>query len=82
MDPKPPEYETYLTALSEAESALDARYREQRFKADRALNLGDWATASEELQILCQIVPDRSDDRNIEAMEKLSDVERRLKGGR
>lgn len=82
VDPKPPEYETYLTALSEAESALDARYREQRFKADRALNLGDWATASEELQILCQIVPDRSDDRNIEAMEKLSDVERRLKGGR
>ena len=82
VDPKPPEYESYLSAHAEAEKELDKRYREQRFKADRALNLGDWATASAELQILCKIVPDRNDERNIEAMNKLSDVERRLKGGK
>ena len=82
VDPKPQEYDAYLAALAEAERELDARYRDQRFKADRALNLGDWPTASVELQILCQIVPDRSDDRNIEAMSKLNDVEKRMKGAR
>lgn len=82
VDPKPPEYDGYVAALANAEKELDVRYREQRFKADRALNMSDWPTASVELQILCQIVPDRDDDRNIEAMDKLNDVERRMKGGR
>ena len=82
VEPKPPEYDGYVAALAKAEQELDVRYREQRFKADRALNMSDWPTASVELQILCQIVPDRDDDRNIEAMDKLNDVERRMKGGR
>ena len=82
VNPKPPEYEKYRTALATAEKELDSRYREQRFKADRALNLGDWETAQMELQILCQMVPDRRDDRNREALAKLNDVERRMKGDR
>ena len=82
VDPKPPEYDGYVAALAKAEKELDVRYREQRFKADRALNMADWPTASIELQRLCQLVPDRDDDRNIEAMDKLNDVERRMKGGR
>ena len=82
VNPKPPEYEGYRAALEVAEKEQDSRYREQRFRADRALNLSDWETARAELQILCQMVPDRDDDRNREALAKLNDVEKRIKGGK
>ena len=82
VNPKPPEYETYRAALEAAEKEQETRYREQRFRADRALNLSDWQTAKVELQILCQMVPARDDDRNREALAKLNDVEKRIKGGK
>ena len=82
LNPKPPEYESYLSELKTAEDEQNARYSEQRFKADRALNMGDWSTAKAELQILCQMVPSRDDDRNREAMAKLNDIEKRMKGDR
>ena len=66
-------------ALTAAERELDARYRDQRFKADRAINLSDWETAKNELRILCEMVPDRDDDRYREASGKLVDVEKRMK---
>jgi hypothetical protein len=81
VNPKPPEYDSYLKALEAAESELDVRYHRQRVNADRAINLGDWATAREELQILCEMVPNRDDDRNRDALSKLNDVENRLRGG-
>ena len=82
VNPKPPEYEKYRAALDAAVMEQQSRYNDQRFKADRALNLGDWVTAKAELQILCQMVPDRDDDRNREAVTKLNDVEKRMKGGK
>ncbi len=82
INPKPPEYEIYLAELKAAEAEQNARYSEQRFKADRAINMGDWNTARLELQILCQMVPSRDDDRNREAMAKLNDIEKRTKGDR
>ena len=84
VNPKPPEFDGYKTSLAEAEGELEKRYREQRFKADRAINLADWETAKAELQILCEIVPDRDDPRYREASSKLVDVEKRMskKGGR
>lgn len=82
VNPKPPEYEVYRAALETAVNEQNVRYGDQRFRADRALNLGDWATAKAELQILCQMVPDRDDERNREALAKLNDVEKRMKGGK
>ena len=84
LDPKPPEHAVYRDSMELSRNELDRRCSEQRFKADRALNLSDWETARTELRILCQMVPDRDDDRNREATAKLLDVEKRLKrnGGR
>jgi hypothetical protein len=81
INPKPPEYAAYREALERSAGELDRRYADQRFKADRALNLSDWETARVELRILCQMVPDRDDDRYREAAAKLSDVEQRIKNG-
>ena len=58
------------------------RYANQRFLADRAINLRQWETAQRELSVLLELVPDRADDRNREAAAKLIDVEKRLKGGK
>ena len=68
--------------LREAQGELEKRYADQRFLADRAINLGEWETAKRELLVLVEMVPDRSDDRNREATAKLVDVEQRLKGGK
>lgn len=81
LNPKPPEFAEYREGMERARKELDRRYADQRFKADRALNLSDWETAAAELKILCQMVPDREDDRYREAAAKLVDVEQRLKNG-
>ncbi len=78
VNPKPNVYGIYKEALEMAEKELGARYDEQRFKADKAINLKDWVAAKEELTILCELVPDREDERYREAAAKLMDVEKRL----
>ena len=65
----------------EVAAELEKRYRDQRFLADRAINLGDWATAQRELRVLCDLVPDAKDPRHAEASAKLLDVEGRIKKG-
>lgn len=83
VNPKPPEFADYKAALEKAEKELDQRYRDQRFKADQALKMSNWETAQHELKVLCELVPDRQDDRYREAAAKLIDVEKRLgKGAR
>lgn len=82
VDPKPDFYADSLTGLEEAEAELSRRYEEQRFKADRAINLKDWQTAAEELRILREQIPDADDPRNADATRKLLDVENRLKKGK
>ena len=78
VNPKPSVYGIYKDALEMAEKELDGRYEEQRFKADKAINLKDWVAAKEELTILCEIIANREDDRYREAATKLIDVEKRL----
>ena len=80
VDPKPVWYESLVGKLRNARMELDTRYREQCFKADRAINLKDWKTAIEELRTLCDLVPNDSDPRHAEANAKLLDVESRRKG--
>jgi hypothetical protein len=79
VEPKPEFYGTIVSGMEQAREELDKRYEEQRFLADRALNLKEWNTAARELRILREMIPDRDDPRHIEATRKLLDVENRLK---
>ena len=80
VNPKPDGYDSLKVRLREAKAELDRRYREQCFRADKAVNLKDWSTALSELRILCDMVPDDRDPRHAEANAKLLDVEARRKG--
>ncbi|MBQ6136997.1 MAG: FHA domain-containing protein [Kiritimatiellae bacterium] len=79
VNPKPEGYAGLKEKLVRAEAELEARYKDQRFLADKAINLGDWETARRELRVLCDMVPDKDDQRHIEANAKLVDVENRMK---
>lgn len=82
LSPKPECYEMARTGLEKAKSEMEKAYSEQRFKADRALNLGHWDVAVGELRILMEMIPDRGDSRNRDAREKLISAEKQLKRGR
>ena len=82
VNPKPDGYDALLARIREAKEELDRRYRDQCFRADRAINLKDWTTALAELRVLCDLVPDERDPRYAEANAKLLDVEARQKGGK
>lgn len=79
VDPKPAFYAEIVSGLEQARKELDNRYEQQRFRADRAINLQDWPAAAQELRVLCELIPDRTDDRHKEATRKLLDVETRLR---
>ena len=81
VDPKPDCITDARKGLEDATKELERRYSDQRFLADRAINLGQWEDAQRELQVLLEMVPDRGDDRNREASAKLIDVEKRMKKG-
>ena len=72
--------------LKKSEAELDRRYKDQRFLADKAINLANWEVARTELRTLCDMVPDKDDERHVEARAKLIDVEGRIasakKGGK
>ena len=80
VNPKPDCAAAARQGLETAQAELAQRYANQRFLADRAINLRQWAEAQRELTVLLEMVPDRGDDRNREAAAKLIDVERRMKG--
>ena len=82
LDPKPDCIHEARQGLEAAQAELDKRYKDQRFLADRAINLSQWDTAQSELTVLLEMIPDRNDDRNREAAAKLVDVEKRMKGGK
>ena len=81
VDPKPDCITDARQGLEETTKELERRYGDQRFLADRAINLGQWETAQRELSILLEMIPDRDDARNREASAKLVDVEKRMKKG-
>ena len=81
VNPKPADFGELVKRRQNVEQELDTRYKNQRFLADRAINLHDWATALRELHILCELVPDPKDPRHAEASAKLLDVEARQKKG-
>ena len=81
VNPKPEDFGELVTKRDMVKAELDRRYKDQRFEADRAVNMGDWEKAKNELRILCELVPDPKDPRHAEAAAKLVDVENRLKKG-
>ena len=82
VNPKPDGYAEVKEKLARTEAELKQRYEDQRFRADKAMNLGDWETAQNELKILCELVPERDDPRHAEANARLVDVENRMKKAR
>ena len=81
VNPKPEDFGELVTKRDMVKAELDRRYKDQRFEADRAVNMSDWDRARSELRILCELVPDPQDPRHAEAAAKLVDVENRLKKG-
>ena len=47
--------------------------------ANRAIKLGEWEEAAQELRIIREKIPNRTHPRHQEAVKRLIDVERRLK---
>jgi hypothetical protein len=83
INPKPDFVAEAREGLDASKKEHETRYNNQRFLADRAINLGQWSEAQKELKVLMEMVPDRADERNREAAAKLIDVERRMtKGGK
>ena len=81
VNPKPEDFGELITKRDMVKAELNRRYKDQRFEADRAVNMGDWEKARHELRILCELVPDPRDPRHAEAAAKLVDVENRIKKG-
>ena len=79
IEPKPDFYALAVSGLEESRRQLQQRVEDARFQADRAIKLRDWATAAGQLRVICEMVPDRGDERHREAQRLLLDVERRLK---
>lgn len=82
IEPKPEAYQEAVHMESVASEELDRRIEDQRFLAEKAIQLRDWAGAGEALRTIVVLLPDRADDRNESARRKLMDVERRRKGSR
>ena len=81
VNPKPEDYGELIAKRDMVRAELDRRYKDQRFEADRAVNMGDWERARNELRTLCELIPDIRDPRHEEAAAKLVDVENRIKKG-
>lgn len=82
VEPKPEAYKDAVHMESVAREELGRRVEDQRFLAEKAIQLRDWAGAGHALRTIVVLIPDRNDERNESARRKLMDVERRLKGGR
>lgn len=78
IEPKPPFYGEVLKTRADCQKDLQRRYENIWFVAERAVKLRDWKEAGKQLRLVCEMIPDRSDERNRNAYKKLVDVERRL----
>jgi pSer/pThr/pTyr-binding forkhead associated (FHA) protein len=78
VEVKPDFYISLRGLVTECTEALEKRYNDQQFLADKAIYLKDWERAASELRILCEMIPEREDERNQQARKKLLDVEARI----
>jgi len=78
IEPKPPFYGEALSAKTDCIRELQRRYDDQWFLAERSVKLREWKEAERQLKVICEMIPDRSDERNRNASKNLVDVERHL----
>lgn len=78
IEPKPEFYGDTLRQRAECDRELQKRYDNLWFIAERSVKLRDWKEAAVHLRGVCDLIPDRSDDRHRNAYKKLVDVERRI----
>lgn len=78
IEPKPDFYGEALSGRSDCERNLQKRYDDLWFVAERAVKLRDWKEADRQLKVVCEMIPDRSDERNQLASRTLLDVQRHL----
>jgi hypothetical protein len=79
LEPKPEFHRAVVTGIDTLKLELKAQYDEQNFRVERAIRLREWETAQQELQLICESIPDVSDPRHVEARTKLLDVEKHLR---
>ncbi len=79
IDPKPATYQEAVHLESVVKEELDRRIEDQRFLAEKSIQLRDWQRAADALRVIVEMMPDRSDPRNRNAQRKLLDVERRAR---
>lgn len=78
IQPKPDFYAEATSAKNECIRELQRRYEDLWFLAERSVKLREWKEAERQLKVICEMIPDRSDDRNRNAGRSLLDVERHL----
>ena len=64
--------------IEAAEAFLDANFKEAHAEAERAKGIGDWRLAREKYRKICDIIPDKSDERHSAAHAELVMCERNL----
>jgi hypothetical protein len=79
VEPKPDFYKQMVGLLSTCNTELKSRFDDLIFRAQRAKRLRDWSDAAQSLRIICDMIPDRSDPRNIQARKELLDVENNVR---
>jgi len=79
VEPKPDYYPESLTALARAQEELQVRFDDLNFSAERAIRIREWEQAATRLRTICEVIPNRSDDRHVKARQKLLDIENRLR---
>ena len=78
IQPKPAFLAEATTAKAECTRELQRRFDDLWFLAERSVKLREWKEADRQLKIICEMIPDRSDERNRTASQNLVEVERHL----
>lgn len=78
LNPKPTFAEELVAGLRQAEALLTERYEAESFAVDQAMNVQRHEVAAEHLRRILRMIPDREDERNARATEKLLSVENRF----
>jgi pSer/pThr/pTyr-binding forkhead associated (FHA) protein len=78
IQPKPAFYAEATSAKADCTRELQRRFEDLWFLAERSVKLREWKEADRQLKVICEMIPDRSDERNRNASKNLVDVERHL----
>ena len=79
VEPKPDFYPELISGVKEAAEELENKYKDHRFQAERAIKLRDWDEALRELQVIRELIPDRSDERYKKAHKSIIEIENRVR---